>query len=63
MDAPIRGAGAMTGWLDMGGHGFFIWSSYGALAIAVAAELLLLRRHRTRARERVREAIEEDITS
>jgi len=28
---------------DMGGRGFFVWGSYGALLIAVVAELLSLR--------------------
>lgn len=28
---------------DMGGRGFFVWGSYGALLIAVIAELVTLR--------------------
>ena len=28
---------------DMGGRGFFVWGSYGALLIAVIAELVSLR--------------------
>ena len=28
---------------DMGGRGFFVWGSYGALFIAVIAELVTLR--------------------
>ena len=27
---------------DMGGRGFFVWGSYGALLVAVVAELLTL---------------------
>ena len=34
---------------DMGGRGAFVWGSYGALAIAVIAELVALKRARTRA--------------
>ncbi len=34
---------------DMGGRGFFVWSSYGVLAIAVVAELVTLKRARTAA--------------
>jgi heme exporter protein D len=34
---------------DMGGRGFFVWGSYGALAIAVIAELIALRGARKRA--------------
>lgn len=33
----------------MGGRGFFVWGSYGALAIAVIAELVALRGARMRA--------------
>ncbi|HRO57979.1 MAG TPA: heme exporter protein CcmD [Burkholderiaceae bacterium] len=36
----------MSEWLAMGGHGFYIWSSYGMLALAVAIELWALRRRR-----------------
>ncbi len=28
---------------DMGGRGFFVWGSYGALLVAVVAELVSLR--------------------
>jgi heme exporter protein D len=34
---------------SMGGRGFFVWGSYGALFIAVIAELIALKRARTRA--------------
>jgi heme exporter protein D len=50
----------MSEWLAMGGYGFFVWSSYGALALAIAIELWALRRRRARAREHVRQTIEED---
>ena len=36
----------MNEWLAMGGHGFYIWSSYAMLALAVAIELWTLRRRR-----------------
>lgn len=36
----------MTEWLAMGGHGYYIWSSYAMLALAVAIELGSLRRRR-----------------
>jgi heme exporter protein D len=38
---------------DMGGRGFFVWGSYGALAIAILAELIALRSARKRAIETV----------
>ncbi len=31
----------------MGGRGFFVWGSYGVLAVAVIAELVTLKRART----------------
>ena len=50
----------MSDWLSMGGHGFYVWSSYGALALAIALELLLLRRRRASAHEGLRQIIEEE---
>ncbi|MCL4744763.1 MAG: heme exporter protein CcmD [Burkholderiaceae bacterium] len=50
----------MIEWLEMGGYGYFVWSSYGALAIAVAIELGALRRRTRQARATVRRAIEEE---
>lgn len=50
----------MIEWLKMGGYGYFVWSSYGMLAVAILAELMLLRRHREQARQRVLDALEED---
>jgi heme exporter protein D len=40
---------------SMGGRGFFVWGSYGALLIAVIAELIALRSARTRAIQTLRE--------
>ena len=28
----------------MGGRGFYVWSSYGAFALAIAIEIIVLRR-------------------
>ena len=50
----------MSDWLAMGGYGYFVWSSYGMLALAIAIELWLLRRRRSRAITRLRETIEEE---
>ena len=44
----------MTEWLAMGGHGFFIWSSYGMLVIALIVEVLALRRSRRTAIDQAR---------
>ncbi len=40
-------------WLSMGGYGFYVWSSYGVTALAIAAELAWLRRQRRDAWQRV----------
>ncbi len=50
----------MIEWLKMGGHGYFIWSSYAMLTLVVIIELVALKRHRQRAHNRVLEAIDED---
>lgn len=50
----------MIEWLKMGGYAYFVWSSYGALAIAVAIELVALRRKTRQARAFVRRTIEEE---
>lgn len=42
----------MIEWFAMGGHGFFIWSSYGMLALALAIEIGWLRRSRREAEQR-----------
>jgi heme exporter protein D len=49
----------MSEWLAMGGHGFYIWSSYGMMALAIAAELWALRRRRRSAWQQV-EALREE---
>ena len=36
----------MLGWLHMGGYGFYVWSSYGMLALAIVVELFALRQRR-----------------
>lgn len=53
----------MMDWLAMGGHGFYIWSSYALTAVLVAAELWMLKRRRGEAWRQVdetREAVELD---
>jgi heme exporter protein D len=39
----------------MGGHAFFVWMSFGALFLAVAVELVLLRVRRRRALDAIEE--------
>jgi heme exporter protein D len=49
----------MSDWLAMGGHGFYIWSSYGMLAVAIVLELWSLRRRRRAAWQQAEELREE----
>ena len=42
----------MLDWLAMGGHGFFIWSSYGMLALVLVIEIAWLRQARKQAMHR-----------
>jgi heme exporter protein D len=39
----------------MGGYGLYVWGAYGMTALVLAAELLLLRQRRRRARAAVRQ--------
>ncbi len=50
----------MSEWLAMGGYGFFVWSSYGMLALAIVVELVALARQRKRALEHALEVFEEE---
>jgi heme exporter protein D len=36
----------MTNFLSMNGYGFYVWSAYGATALLLAIELLVLRSRR-----------------
>ncbi len=38
-------------FLDMGGHGFYIWSSYGIALILVLIETFLVGRRRSKAKK------------
>ncbi len=45
-----------SGWQEfwaMGGHGFFVWMSYGAALAAVVAEIVVLRRARAQALKQI----------
>ena len=37
-----------TQFFDMGGYAFFVWGSFGVALVLMGAEVLLLRRRRTR---------------
>lgn len=46
---------AMLDWVRMDGYGFYIWSSYGMLALALVIELAALRGRRAAAQRQARE--------
>ena len=41
---------------NMGGYGFYVWGSYGATALFLTCEVVMLRRRRRVLLERLREA-------
>jgi heme exporter protein D len=46
VDARHEGGNGMNEFLAMGGHGFFVWGSYGVTAAVIVVELFLLRARR-----------------
>ncbi len=36
----------MSEWFAMGGHGLYIWGSYGVTALFMLVEVILVMRHR-----------------
>ena len=50
----------MIEWLAMKGYGFYVWSSYGALALAIAIELWSIGRRRAQALDLARLSAEEE---
>lgn len=49
----------MMQWLSMGGYAWYVWMSYGMLAVAIIIELLGLGARRRRAREQLAQFEEE----
>lgn len=43
-------------FFSMGGRGFYVWGSYGAFALAIAIEIILLRARSRRAAMQSKEA-------
>lgn len=50
----------MTTFFSMGGYGFFVWGSYGMLAVAITLEIWQLRRRRAAALAQLANALQED---
>ena len=48
--------GSFGNFLDMGGHGFFVWGSYGVFAAGLALEAWLAVRRRRAALDAARQA-------
>jgi heme exporter protein CcmD len=46
----------MTGFLAMGGYAWYVWMSYGAVALVVIVETLAVRARLRRARAAARDA-------
>ena len=46
--------GGLDNFLAMGGYGLYVWGSYGATVVVIAAELILLGRRRRNAVGRIR---------
>ena len=50
----------MAAFFNMGGYGFFVWGSYGMLAVAIALEIWRLQRRRAAALAQLANALQED---
>lgn len=46
--------GSAQAFFDMGGYGLYVWGSYGATVVALAWEIIALRRRALSARAEVR---------
>jgi heme exporter protein D len=53
----------MSGFLAMGGYGFYVWMAYGGTALAIIAELCALRMRRRRALREARVPIADTPTT
>ncbi len=50
----------MASFFHMGGYGFYVWGSYGVMALAIIAEIVWLRRRRVAALTLAEQASQED---
>lgn len=51
--AIAGGEGVMSEWFAMGGHGFYIWGSFGVSALFMVGEVILVMRRRRTLVERL----------
>jgi heme exporter protein D len=50
----------MSNYFSMGGHGLYIWGSYGVCALVMAVEAVLVMQRQRRARLAARAAIDDE---
>ena len=48
-------------FFSMGGRGFYVWGSYGAFAIAIILEIVLLRLRAQRAQAEIRAEMKQEV--
>jgi len=48
---------SISDFFAQGGYAFYVWGSYGAAAVLIIAELVMLRRHRKELLTRIRRLI------
>ncbi|OGT22178.1 MAG: heme exporter protein CcmD [Gammaproteobacteria bacterium RBG_16_57_12] len=53
---------SFSDFIQMGKHGFYVWSSYGVTALFLAIEILLVRRKRQVVRKRLARLARLDTT-
>ena len=53
----------MSEFFAMGGYAFYVWGSFGATALVVAAELVSLRARRRRALDEARLATPDNLSA
>ncbi len=53
----------MSEFFAMGGYAFYVWGSYGALALVLLIEVLSVRSRRLRALEEARLATPDNLTA
>jgi len=53
----------MSEFFAMGGYAFYVWGSFGATALVIAAELLSLRARRRRALDEARLATPDNLAA
>ncbi|HJU24520.1 MAG TPA: heme exporter protein CcmD [Casimicrobiaceae bacterium] len=53
----------MTDFFAMGGYAWYVWMAYGAVALAIGVEIVVVRARRRRAFEQLRMSVNETAGS